>query len=185
MKKIIVPGYQGSPKGHWQHWLQEQDSTSVTVVQDSWEFPEVSAWVARLEEVISSIDEPIQLIGHSMGCITIAFWAAQFDTLKVLSTVLVAPADSESANLPKAIQGFGDIPVRSLPFLSTLIGSHTDPYMSFERALHFANQWGSDFIDAGDAGHINSDSGYNEWPELLPILNNQEISIEYPALSRI
>ncbi len=185
MIRVIVPGYQGSPKGHWQYWLQKEDITATTVVQESWDFPEMESWVRRLEETIAEADEPVQLVGHSMGCITIAFWASRFDTSKIVSAVLVAPADSESDYLPKAIHGFGTIPVNTLPFPSTLIGSHTDPYMSFERALHFANQWGTNFIDAGDAGHINSDSGYHQWPELLPILENHAISTEYPSLARI
>ncbi len=172
MRKIIVPGYQGSPKGHWQYWLQSVDSNATTVIQDDWDFPSMEKWVNRLQEVIETVDEPVQLVGHSMGCITIAFWAQKFNTDKVDSAVLVAPADSESSYLPKAITGFSGIPRTELPFPSVVVGSHTDPYMRFDRALYFANRWGSNFADAGNAGHINIEAGYNEWPELLTLLNS-------------
>lgn len=174
MKRIIVPGFQGSPKGHWQYWLNEIDRNAVTVVQDDWFNPSMTEWVQRLQEVVETIDEPIQLVGHSMGCITIAFWAMIHDSSKIDSAVLVAPADSESSYLPKEIVGFSPIPARSLPFHTTVVGSHNDPYMSLDRALHFANRWGADFVDAGHAGHINIEAGYGEWQELLPLLKRAE-----------
>lgn len=170
MTRLIVPGFQGSPKGHWQYWLNETLSNSATVQQDDWFNPEMNSWVERLQETIESIDGPIQLVGHSMGVITILFWAQRYKTFKIDSAVLVAPADSESDYLPKEIIGFSSIPTVTLPFPSTLIGSHNDPYMSFDRALHFANRWGSDFVDAGHAGHINIASGYGKWYELLELL---------------
>ncbi len=173
MKQIIVPGYLGSPEGHWQYWLKYQLENAETVVQDSWEFPQMDQWVDRLQQVISESDEPVQLIGHSMGCITIAFWAAMHDTSMIDSVILVAPADSESSYLPDDIIGFSPIPLVTFSFPSILIASHTDPYMSFDRALHLANRWGADFVDAGDVGHINIDSGHGAWPELLPLLQRR------------
>ena len=35
--------------------------------------------------------------------------------------------------------------------------------MSIERASLFASSWGSEFIDVGDAGHINAESGFGVW----------------------
>jgi len=172
MTQIIVPGFQGSPKGHWQYWLQEISANAITVQQDDWFNPEVNAWVDRLQETVDSTSGPIQLVGHSMGAITIALWAEKYDTSRIDSAVLVAPADTESDYLPKEIEGFAPIPTVRLPFPTTLIGSHNDPYMSFVRVIHFANVWDTAFIDAGFVGHINKDSGFGQWPELLPILEN-------------
>lgn len=174
MTHVIVPGFQGSPEGHWQYWLQHVSTNAITVQQDDWFHPEMNRWVEKLQETIESIEGKIQLVGHSMGAITIAFWASKYRSDKIDSALLVAPADSESSYLPKEIIGFSSIPRAELPFPTTLIGSHNDPYMSFERALYFANQWGSDFIDAGFAGHINIDSGFGEWPELPAILKKAE-----------
>ena len=34
-------------------------------------------------------------------------------------------------------------------------------------ADEYAAAWGSDFVDAGFAGHINGETGYGPWPEGL------------------
>jgi predicted alpha/beta hydrolase family esterase len=35
--------------------------------------------------------------------------------------------------------------------------------MSFNRAVFWSDCWGCELIDMGDAGHINSESGFGEW----------------------
>jgi len=55
--------------------------------------------------------------------------------------------------------------MQRLPFPSVLVGSGNDPYCTFERAQAMASAWGSRFIDLGDAGHINADSGLGDWPQ--------------------
>ena len=46
-----------------------------------------------------------------------------------------------------------------------LLASRNDPYCEFERARLFAYAWGAQFMDYGDCGHINADSGLASWPE--------------------
>ncbi len=157
MTNILVPGYKGSPEGHWQFWLRTEIPNTITVEQDSWDFPQMGDWVEKLQKAVAEISGPIRLIGHSMGSITISFWAKKYGSENVHSAILVAPAESEDLNFPKEMVDFSPIPTVTLPFHSTVIGSHNDPYMTFQRALYFANKWGSDFIDAGNAGHINID----------------------------
>jgi predicted alpha/beta hydrolase family esterase len=41
-----------------------------------------------------------------------------------------------------------------------------------ERARQFAEVWGSEFVNIGAAGHINTASGYGEWPEGLALLQD-------------
>jgi len=50
-----------------------------------------------------------------------------------------------------------------LPFPSILVASRNDPYISFSRARLLAQFWGCRFADAGEAGHINADSGLGDW----------------------
>jgi predicted alpha/beta hydrolase family esterase len=53
-----------------------------------------------------------------------------------------------------------------LPFTSVLLGSRNDPYCAIERA-RLAHCWGSQFMDYGDCGHINADSGLGSWPKVM------------------
>ena len=51
-----------------------------------------------------------------------------------------------------------------------MVASSNDPWVSPERAKYFANNWGSEFINIGNAGHINAASGYGRWEKGLEIL---------------
>ena len=44
-----------------------------------------------------------------------------------------------------------------------MVASRDDPYIFFERAHSIGKNWGSQFVDAGYAGHINADSGLGDW----------------------
>ena len=69
------------------------------------------------------------------------------------------------------------VPLAPLPFSSVVVASRTDPYLSFERAIELARAWGSSLVDAGDAGHLNTDAGYGPWPAGERILMNLAASV--------
>ena len=46
-----------------------------------------------------------------------------------------------------------------------MLASGNDPFCSLQRASEFATAWGADFVDAGERGHLNSESGLGDWPE--------------------
>ena len=69
------------------------------------------------------------------------------------------------AELRAALHSWVPVELSRLPFTSVLLGSRTDPYCTIERSRLFAHCWGSQFMDYGDCGHINADSGLGSWPE--------------------
>jgi hypothetical protein len=162
---LILPGWQNSGPQHWQS-LWEQRHGYVRVEQDEWVKPPRADWVARLEDMLLTRDEPAVLVAHSLGCILAAAWAAQSRNVhRVKAALLVAPGDPERADLRDALASWAPIELAPLPFRSVLVGSRNDPYCAFERARLFAHAWGSQFMDYGMAGHINADSGLASWPE--------------------
>jgi hypothetical protein len=60
---------------------------------------------------------------------------------------------------------FGPYPRDPLPFPSVVVASSNDPYCKLDVAEDIAAAWGSMFVEAGDSGHINADSGHGPWPE--------------------
>ena len=56
------------------------------------------------------------------------------------------------------------MPLQPLPFPSIVVASRDDRYVTMARAREFATAWGSELVDLGDAGHINSASGLGGWP---------------------
>ena len=71
-----VPGWQGSPEDHWQSHWQNSLPNSARVEQADWLTPRREDWVAALAEAIAADSTPVILIAHSLGCITVAHWAA-------------------------------------------------------------------------------------------------------------
>jgi predicted alpha/beta hydrolase family esterase len=121
------------------------------------------------------------LVAHSLGCILVAAWAAHSrNTHRVLAALLVAPGDPEREELRAVLKSWSPVVLQALPFKSTLVGSHNDPFCSSERARQFADAWGANFVDYGATGHINADSGLGDWPEglalLEPLMNLKKVS---------
>lgn len=165
---LIVPGLTNSGPDHWQSRWQAKLSTARRVEQDDWEAPRRDAWVLRLTETVASgARRPVVLVAHSLGVVTVVHAASSLPRGIVRGAFLVGPPDVEASAIPGLDLAFAPLPRDPLPFPSVLVASRTDPYCSFERAEDFAYAWGSAFVDAGDAGHLNAASGYGPWPEGL------------------
>ncbi len=174
MKYIIVPGYQGSPEGHWQNWLLGKLPNSKMVEFRNLYKPVREEWISELEKEIESCDEDFIIIAHSMGAVTTANLTKSQCNRHLRGVILVAPADSEQADFPKEIENFSPMPQKELPFPTLLIGSRNDHYMKYSRVVQLADRWGSSFLDVGCAGHINGESGFDVWYGFLDILSTFE-----------
>jgi len=160
---LILPGWQNSGPGHWQSLWQDQLGYT-RVEQHDWLRPLRGDWIARLEDVLLSLDAPAVLVAHSMGCQLAAAWAAlSKNTGLVKAALLVAPGDAEREELRPVLGSWSPLVLKALPFPSTLVASTDDPYCTFERATQFADAWGSRLVNIGARGHINADSGLGDW----------------------
>ncbi|MDR3475774.1 MAG: alpha/beta hydrolase [Devosia sp.] len=165
---LIVPGLGNSGAGHWQRRWGERFSTARFVEQESWDDPELEPWVETIGRQIMLSTRPVVLVAHSLGVSAVVHAAQRLSDTKVRGAFLVAAPDLEmNPNVPPEAEPFRPVPRDPLPFPSMLIASSSDPYCSVERAAEFATCWGSDFHQAGDAGHINAASGHGPWPEGL------------------
>jgi len=164
---LIHPGLNNSAADHWQS-LWENEYGFVRVKQDEWDTPDRDAWVKRLDEYINAAPDPasVIIVGHSLACATIVHWAQTYERA-IRGALLVAPSDTEAPSYPPGTYGFIPMPLFRLPFPAITITSHNDVYVSPERALHFAEHWGTPLVDIGPAGHINVASGHGPWPQGL------------------
>lgn len=169
---LILPGWQSSGPDHWQsRW--EHLHGYQRVEQHAWMHPLRGDWTARLEDMVLACEGPAVLVGHSLGCILTAWWAAHSkNTHRVKGALLVAPGDVERADLRQHLPGWSPIALQPLPFPAVLVGSRNDPFCRPERAQTFANAWGARWVDQGDAGHINAESGLGDWPEGHALLDS-------------
>jgi predicted alpha/beta hydrolase family esterase len=117
--------------------------------------------VETLEGDIAAAKGPVVLVAHSLGCLAVARCAR---SPAIHGALLVTPPDVERPDFPPIVEGFAPIPREPLSFPSVVVASQNDPFTAFERARELAAAWGSRLVDAGAAGHINSDSGFGPWP---------------------
>jgi predicted alpha/beta hydrolase family esterase len=164
---LIVPGFMNSGEEHWQSRWQAKLSTASRVWEPILSDARQPDWVETLKKAVERAEKPVVLVAHSLGVITIAHAAPALPE-KVRGAFLVAPSNVERENLTAGIDpAFAPVPRDPLPFPSILVGSQSDPFCSFDKAGEFANAWGSALVDAGEAGHINVESGHGPWPEGL------------------
>src|SRR5207253_1296904 len=120
---------------------------------------------------------PIILVGHSLGCVTIARWATERDAARVRAAMLVAPSDIEADTAPTEVRGFAPMPLRRLPFPTLVVASTNDPLVTLVRAEHMASRWGARLVSIGAAGHIHTVAGYGPWPEGHALLADLERTV--------
>lgn len=161
---LLVPGLGNSGPLHWQSCWETRYCYS-RVQQQEWERPVCAEWVRGLDEAVRALPGPVVLVGHSLACSTIGFWAQAHDTSRVQAALLVAPADTEQADFPPEPVGFAPMPAQRLPFPSIVVASTNDEYVTLARAAEFAHNWSSRLVNAGALGHVNSASNLGEWPQ--------------------
>lgn len=160
---LIIPGLHSSGPDHWQTWFEEHIPGTVRVVQRDWADPNLPDWSSRVRRDINRTPGRLFLVAHSFGVLA-AVQAAADRPERIAGALLVAPAD------PRKFGIEAYLPIHELPFRSVVVGSTNDPWMTLTRAAHWADTWGSDFVNLGDAGHINVDAGFGPWPEGLALL---------------
>jgi predicted alpha/beta hydrolase family esterase len=170
-RTLILPGLHDSDPGHWQSRWEARDDTLLRVIQDDWETPHCADWIAKLDQALALTGPDTVLVAHSAGCALVAHWAVGEFSTHVRGALLVAPSDPEALSFPSGPTGFAPVPLLRLQFRTIVVASSNDPYVALSRARAFAMAWGSEFMMIGEAGHINSGSGFGDWPEGLALLN--------------
>lgn len=169
---FIIPGYKGSGPNHWQTAFENTQPNFHRIVQRDWDNPNIPEWAENIDKAIAGFDpESVVLVAHSLGCLTVAEWVRRYNR-KIKAALLVAPPDTKEINRKLEKELFEVPPIHRIPFPTTLVASINDPWATIEKAELYAQNWGSKFINIGEAGHINELSGYGEWQEGLEILKS-------------
>lgn len=162
---FIIPGLGNSGPDHWQTHFEQSGPNFTRIQQQEWDAPHCQDWVDNITKALQGVDlSKVVLIGHSLGCTTIAHWAAQHK-LSIKGALLVAPSDIEQPKYDFPATGFAPIPTAALPFPSIVVASTNDEWVTLDRAAYFARSWGSRLVNIGDAGHINAVAGFGPWPQ--------------------
>ncbi len=171
---LTLPGLDGSGPDHWQsHW--ERDRPGVERADlGCWSQPSRNLWIARLERAIAQAGGPVVLVAHSLSCHLVAWWASlagEGAARPVAGALLVAPPDLDRVSVDRRLSDFVPSPRVVLPFPAVVVASRNDPWCAFQRAREMAGNWLAAFCDAGEIGHINSQSQIGSWPDGQRVLD--------------
>lgn len=166
---LIIPGLGGSGPDHWQSRWAAKLPHAVRVEQADWDQPDAEGWEARIVEAAERCARPVVAVAHSLGVVALVRAAPLLAAAGGLAGAFLVAPPGESAlmAIPEVDAAFRPYPTDPLPFPSILVGSRDDPFAAIEETATLSAAWGSAFVDAGEAGHINAASGHGPWPEGL------------------
>lgn len=167
-KVLLLHGWGGSDFPHWQSWLASElakDYGTVSFLRfEDFDFPSLEIWKKQLKNELESFSPDI-VICHSLAN---TLWFHAVDEIKeVAKLYLVAPPSFTCA--VEEIREFFPLalPKKTGAKETLLIASTNDPYMTLAQAKELQKSLNIPIKVLEDAGHINTDSGYGEWPWIL------------------
>jgi uncharacterized protein len=159
---IILPGIGGSGAEHWQSRWETEGSAFSRFAPANWDEPRLDDWMSALDAAVTQVKAPPVLVAHSLACLLVAHWQMK-SALPVAGAMLVAVPDPDGVAFPLEAASFANPPTGRFRFPSVLIASGSDPYAVPEYSRMRARQWGSQLLEVGDLGHINTASGVGDW----------------------
>lgn len=177
MKRVLIlHGWGGSNFPHWQSWLASEIAKDYGCVSflrfSNGDFPNKSEWMEELDKELKAF-KPDIVICHSLANILWFHLCNELKISQVKRLFLVAPPSLECKI--EELKSFFPCraPVNLYAKEALLVASTNDQYMSLDEASLLAESLGIEMLILQNAGHINSDSGYGEWPWMLEEIKNK------------
>lgn len=163
---LTVPDVEDHGPRHWQNLWEQQLGDCHRVDLGSWDEIHRNNWVNKLNHAIYRAGRPVILVAHGVGSLVLAWWAKlepPAPDRQVAGALLVAPPEVDFFPSDERFSKFAPTPALELPFPSILVASRNDPQISFLAARRLARIWGSRFVDAGEAGHMDGKADLGGW----------------------
>lgn len=180
---IIIHGSFGSKDGNWFPWLKEQLENNHKKV----EVPQMPVgvgnqnfenWSNVLKQLV--INENTIIIAHSIAPIFVCKYLIS-NKIRVKKLVFVCgfnnylgiDSDFDSVNEPMFVDNYEEIKNYCKDIVCFY--SDNDPYVKIEVEKEFADIVSNKQHIIKNGGHINAESGYTEFADILQVLNIQSV----------
>ncbi len=179
---FIIHGSFSSPYSNWIGWLHDfiEGEGKQVYVPDfpiGVGFQNYENWSKLLKYYVDLglINENTTIIGHSIAPAFITKFLIE-NKLKVKKCIFVCGfnnylgIDEEYDAVNESMYTDGIESVKNYAKDIICFYSNNDPYVKYEAELHFANKVATEKILVPNAGHINSESGYDTFEDVVPYL---------------
>ena len=179
---FIIHGSFSSPYSNWIGWLHDfiEGEGKQVYVPDfpiGVGFQNYENWSKLLKYYLDLglINENTTIIGHSIAPAFITKFLIE-NKLKVKKCIFVCGfnnylgIDEEYDAVNESMYTDGIESVKNYAKDIICFYSNNDPYVKYEAELDFANKVATEKILVPNAGHINSESGYDTFEDVVPYL---------------
>jgi len=177
---IIIHGTKGSPDGNWFPWLRtilsERGAEVVVPRMPTPEGQTLDVWLSSFAEQVRKVDESSCIIGHSIGAVFLLRYlersrypiGASIFVAGLISSIGIPEYDHLNSTFVAGEYDW-EIIKRNAGRIVCMMGDN-DPYVPLSQPKHMAQSLGVEPLIIVGGGHLNSESGHHEFPELLKML---------------
>ncbi len=174
-KVLILHGWGGSDHPHWQSWLAGELAKDYGTVSfpllDNPHFPTKKRWVKQVKTVLETF-QPDTVICHSMAN-TLWFHLCEEGEIATVDHLLMVSPPRLDLKLDTIKTFFPVSPPENLFAKDAMLVTSTDdPYLTVAEADSLQKALNIPMKVLENAGHINADSHYGEWPWVLEWVKN-------------
>ncbi|HEY8302564.1 MAG TPA: alpha/beta hydrolase [Jatrophihabitans sp.] len=173
---VVIPGWQGSGKGHWQTWLEAELANAGREARRppfaSVDEPDLADWLAALRRTLADLPaDGYDVVAHSLGAVLWLHHVADpGEAPRAARVALVAPPSPHTTIAELA--SFCPPPlevdaVRRGADGTVLVAGDDDPYLPEGIAEAYGRPLKMATTVLPGAGHINPDTGFGPWPSVL------------------
>ena len=178
MKAIILHGWGGTPRGAWRGWLSDQLTVSGFEVMcldlPGANHPKQKEWIAKIRETAGVFGDGTILVGHSLGAVAILRVLETLNGHEKINAAILVCGFTNDLGIDEIRDffntGFNWKKIRSKAEKFVIINSDNDPYMKIDEGKILHEKLGGELIIEHNAGHINEEAGFVEYPRLLEII---------------
>lgn len=172
----------GSPDGNWFRSIATSlDQAGFDTYVPQFPTPDgqdLENWMSRFAGTVGTLDEQSLLIGHSVGAVFVMRLLERLER-PVRAAVLVAGfigplglPEYDQLNSSFVSAPFQWDKIRAHAKDIICISGDADPYVPAQHGLEIANRLNVEPVVIEGGGHLNAESGFTSFPQLLAALSN-------------
>lgn len=175
---LIIHGIGGRAGIHWQRWLASEltakDYKVLMPDLPAADHPDRQTWLGAVVKILQDVDlNELTIIGHSLGVTTALDFLEQAPSQIQELAAVSGFAESYGAALNDYFlkeKSIDFTKVRQHLGRAAVVYGDDDPYVTQEALRYVADSLSVQPIVIPRGGHLNTEAGYGEFPQLLELL---------------